>query len=46
MEFKGNLFITKYSSLDKIELKEEYLTMQQYNLLTEINPHTKYFITD
>ena len=28
MEFKGNLFITKYSSLDKIELKEKYLTMQ------------------
>lgn len=46
MEFKGNLFITKYSSLDKIELKEKYLTMEQYNLLTEIDPYTKYFITD
>lgn len=46
MEFKGNLFITKYSSLDKIELKEKYLTMQQYNLLTEIDPYTKYFITN
>lgn len=46
MEFKGNLFITKYSTLDKIELKEKYLTMKQYNLLTEIDPYTKYFITD
>lgn len=46
MEFKGNLFITKYSTLGKIELKEKYLTMKEYNLLTKIDPYTKYFITD
>lgn len=46
MEFKGNLFITKYTSLDKVELKERYLTMKEYKQLTYIDPDTKYFITD
>lgn len=46
MEFKGNLFITKYTSLDKVELRERYLTMKEYKQLTYIDPYTKYFITD